>query len=43
MVGHTDSVGGLESNLKLSQERSDAVVKALVAGHGGRAGKETPR
>lgn len=30
VVGHTDNVGGLESNLKLAQERSDAVVKALV-------------
>jgi len=31
IVGHTDSVGTLESNLKLSADRADAVVKALVA------------
>lgn len=34
VVGHTDSVGGLESNMKLSQGRADAVVQALVAKHG---------
>jgi OmpA-OmpF porin, OOP family len=30
VVGHTDYVGALESNLKLSADRADAVVKALV-------------
>ena len=30
VVGHTDYVGGLESNLKLSADRAGAVVKALV-------------
>jgi OmpA-OmpF porin, OOP family len=30
VVGHTDNVGGLESNLKLSADRAGAVVKALV-------------
>lgn len=30
VVGHTDSVGTLESNLKLSAERAAAVVKAVV-------------
>ncbi len=31
VVGHTDNVGQLENNLKLSTDRADAVVKALVA------------
>jgi OOP family OmpA-OmpF porin len=30
VVGHTDSVGALDYNLKLSADRADAVVKALV-------------
>jgi OOP family OmpA-OmpF porin len=30
VVGHTDSVGALDPNLKLSADRADAVVKALV-------------
>ncbi len=34
VVGHTDSVGGLESNLKLSQARAEAVRTALTARHG---------
>ncbi len=34
VVGHTDNVGGLESNMRLSQGRAEAVVKALVGGHG---------
>jgi outer membrane protein OmpA-like peptidoglycan-associated protein len=34
VVGHTDSVGTVESNMTLSQARADAVVKALVARHG---------
>jgi outer membrane protein OmpA-like peptidoglycan-associated protein len=31
VVGHTDSVGSLDSNLKLSSARAAAVVNALVA------------
>jgi OOP family OmpA-OmpF porin len=34
VVGHTDNVGGIEYNLKLSQARADSVVKALSARHG---------
>jgi len=34
VVGHTDNVGGLEANMKLSLDRADAVVKALVGNHG---------
>ncbi len=34
VVGHTDNVGSLDSNMKLSKDRADAVMKALIAGHG---------
>jgi OOP family OmpA-OmpF porin len=34
VVGHTDSVGGVDSNLKLSQGRAEAVLQALVRDHG---------
>lgn len=34
VVGHTDNVGSVESNLKLSDQRAQAVLKALVAQHG---------
>ena len=33
VVGHTDSVGGFESNRTLSQRRADAIVAALVSKH----------
>lgn len=33
VVGHTDNVGGIDGNLKLSKERADAVVKALVTAY----------
>jgi OmpA-OmpF porin, OOP family len=41
IVGHTDSTGSYEHNLKLSQERAAAVVNALVTGHGIAAARMT--
>ncbi len=34
VVGHTDNVGALDANMKLSQDRAEAVVQALVKSHG---------
>lgn len=34
VVGHTDNVGGLESNMTLSQDRAAAVMQALIKVHG---------
>ena len=34
VIGHTDNVGTPESNMKLSQARSDVVVAALVSDYG---------
>ena len=34
VVGHTDNVGQLEANMKLSQARAESVVKALTTKHG---------
>ncbi|MBI3716890.1 MAG: OmpA family protein [Betaproteobacteria bacterium] len=34
VVGHTDNAGNLESNMKLSQDRAQSVVQALVKTHG---------
>lgn len=33
VVGHTDNVGGVDYNMKLSQARADAVVNALTSKH----------
>lgn len=34
VVGHTDNQGGVDGNLKLSQERGEAVLQSLVRDHG---------
>jgi OmpA-OmpF porin, OOP family len=34
VVGHTDSVGKTDDNLRLAQARAEAVVAQLVSGHG---------
>lgn len=34
VVGHTDNVGSIDSNMKLSKDRADAVVKSLTANYG---------
>ncbi|MBP0615576.1 OmpA family protein [Jiella mangrovi] len=39
IVGHTDDTGGFEMNMKLSEERAAAIVKALVEDHGIDAGR----
>jgi OOP family OmpA-OmpF porin len=33
VVGHTDNVGAMDSNMKLSQARAEAVVQALITRH----------
>lgn len=42
VVGHTDSVGSLESNTVLSQRRAKAVVQALSADYGIASGRLAP-
>ena len=34
IVGHTDSVGSIDGNMKLAQARAEAVVTALTTAHG---------
>ena len=34
VVGHTDSVGAVDANMKLAQARAEAVAAALVSAHG---------
>lgn len=34
VVGHTDNVGSLDANMKLSKDRADAVVRTLTGKHG---------
>jgi outer membrane protein OmpA-like peptidoglycan-associated protein len=34
VVGHTDNVGSLESNMRLSRDRAEAVTRALTTRHG---------
>ncbi|MHC1728788.1 MAG: OmpA family protein [Syntrophobacteraceae bacterium] len=42
VVGHTDNVGGYESNLSLSKRRADAVVGALTKEYGIAPNRLTP-
>jgi outer membrane protein OmpA-like peptidoglycan-associated protein len=42
VVGHTDNVGSLDPNMKLSQDRAAAVVDALVKNHGIAAARLKP-
>lgn len=42
IVGHTDMVGAFDYNMKLSQQRAQAVVDALVKDYGVAAGRLSP-
>ena len=39
VVGHTDNVGDIDGNIKLSKDRGEAVLQALVRDHGIEAGR----
>ena len=43
VVGHTDGTGSYAHNLDLSRRRAEAVVQALVTGHGVAADRLTPK
>lgn len=43
VVGHTDNVGSFDSNMKLSKDRADAVVKALTGKYGVAAARLKPQ
>ncbi len=43
VVGHTDNVGSLASNMDLSKRRADAVVKVLTGKHGVAAARLDPQ
>lgn len=42
VVGHTDNQGGFDFNMGLSEQRADAVLNALTAGHAINAARLTP-
>lgn len=42
VVGHTDNIGAFDYNVRLSNSRADAVVKALVGAHGVAANRLQP-
>ena len=43
VVGHTDSTGGFDYNMDLSERRAQAIVKALVSDYGVAANRLTPK